>query len=183
MTPEEVIARARSQIGLGTVYKLGGGKTVPSGSTCHDEFNGCDCSAFVCWVLKMRKYQGEEFWWLNKVNGGWYNTDGIWVDARGMAEDVGPLYTGCFTEIDEPKPGCIAVYPAEWISKIAGPEIGHIGIVTEVTDFANWKIIHCSSGNYRGFQDAIRETENNSFINKAALLFAWPSSVRPVEEV
>lgn len=182
MTVDELLERARSQIGLGTLYRFGGGKIIPSGMDCRDELNGCDCSAFICWALKVRKYQGNEFWWLAALNGGWMNTDGIWIDARGDGDrpkPSGPLTTGCFTEIHEPRPGCVAVYPASWVSKLPGPDVGHIGIVTEAQDRNHWKVVHCSNYNYQTYRDAIRETGPESFLNRKALLFAWPASVKP----
>lgn len=182
MTVDELLERARSQIGLGTVYRMGGGKIVPFGADCRDELGGCDCSAFVCWALRIRKYQGGEFWWLAELNDGWLNTDGIWLDARGdgmMPKPASPLTTGNFTQISEPSPGCIVVYPAEHIARVPGSKAGHAGIVTQVQDVTRWQVIHCSLGNYRLSRDAIQETDPEVFLRNRSTLFAWPASVKP----
>ena len=161
---------------------MGGGKIIPSGKDCRDELGDCDCSAYVSWVLRMRKYQGDEFWWLAELNDGWLNSDGIWLDAQGdgwTMASIGPLTTGNFTKINEPTPGCIVVYPADWVAKEPGSKVGHIGIVTEVEDGARWQVIHCSLGNYRSHNDAIQETGPAVFLGKPSTLFAWPASVKP----
>ena len=182
MTPKEAIARARSQLGQKTVYRMGGGKSTPTGQTCHDELRSCDCSSFVCWVLKQRKYQADEFWWLAQLNGGWLNTDGMWVDATGGVtmniDDAlsGPRTTGNFSLIRSPLPGAIAVYPASWVSKKEGPRVGHVGVVTAVRGQSSWDVIHCSKSNWLN-GDAIQETGPGVFLGVSSLTFAWCASV------
>ena len=59
--------------------------------------------------------------------------------------------SGIFEQIRVPVPGCIVVFGA-------GPKIGHVGLVTEVSDGKMKKVIHCSSGNDKNFKDSIQET-------------------------
>jgi hypothetical protein len=77
--------------------------------------------------------------------------------------------TGFFQRLAAPKPGCIIVFPGPPLRKI-----GHVGIVTEVDDLGTTatKVLHCSSGNYRKFGDAIRETPPTVF-QKPDTIFAW----------
>ncbi len=194
MEVKDAIERARSQIEIGTKYRLGGGKTRPLGATCQDEDRGCDCSAFVCWALKLPKWQNDEVWYLDELNDGWLNTDGMWLDAKRSF--------GFFELIDFPLPGSIVVYPAHK-SKMGlptppGPKVGHVGIVTEVGKRNKTragregvlegvafmpteakKVVHCSGGNFRGWGDAIRETDATVWTRRRSTIFAWPSSVRP----
>jgi cell wall-associated NlpC family hydrolase len=160
----ELLKRASSQIGQSTVYRLGGGKTT--GESPRDEASSCDCSAFVCWALALRKHQ-PEFAWLKKVNGGWYNTDGIWWDA--LKEP-----TGYFHEIKAPEPGALIVYPSRATSKVAGPKIGHVGVIADVKSGAVSSVIHCSSGNWKKTGDAIRRTAPAGvFDRSSAVRIAW----------
>ena len=194
MEVKDEVERARGQLDLGTKYRLGGGKTKPRGTTCQDEDNGCDCSAFVCWVLRLPKWQDDEIWYLNELNDGWLNTDGMWLDAKRSF--------GFFEELDFPLPGALVVYPAHrgkmGLPSTPGPKIGHVGIVTEVSRRQNTRagrrgslddvefvptdvkqVVHCSAGNFRGWGDAIKETDAAVFDRKRSTIYAWPSSVRP----
>ncbi len=179
MVPEQAIARARSQLCLGTVYRMAGGKINPTSTDCRDELRSADCSAFLTWVYRIKKYQGDEFWWLNELNGGWYNTDGIWIDARGHDWSGPEIMTGNFYEIHSPRPACAVVFPASWVSKIPGPRVGHCGVVTEVYDDGAYKTVHCSSGNYKRTGDAIQETSGALFERIRSRIFVWPGSVKP----
>jgi len=194
MEVDDAIERAQSQVGIGTKYRLGGGKTRPNGSTCRDEDGGCDCSAFICWVLRLPKWQNDEIWYLDELNDGWLNTDGMWLDAKRSF--------GFFEELDFPLPGSIVVYPAHrgvlGLPSTAGPNVGHVGIVTEVTFKNNSrvtaggildgvgfvptlakKVVHCSSGNFRGWGDAIQETDTTVWDRRRSTIYAWPSSIQP----
>ena len=194
MDVKDALERGRSQVELGTKYRLGGGKTIPRGSTCQDEDKGCDCSAFVCWVLRLPKWQNDEIWYLDKLNDGWLNTDGMWLDAKRSF--------GFFSELAFPLPGAIVVYPAHrgrmGLPSTPGPRIGHVGIVTAVSRRTNARagrrgelegvafvptvakqVVHCSGGNFRGWGDAIRETDATVWERRRSTIFAWPSSIVP----
>lgn len=166
MTVADLLARARGQLGKKTIYRLGGGSTL--GASPRDETGSCDCSAFVCWCLDIRKRQ-PGFAWLVKVNGGWLNTDGVWWDASKEP-------TGFFAQIDAPRPGGIVVFPGKATSKVAGPKVGHIGIITTVAASGSYKVVHCSSGNFKTTGDAIQETASTVF-TPTSTIFAWAAPV------
>lgn len=171
MKPYEFISRAKSQLNKGIKYRMAGGKQLPVGSTCADEVNSCDCSAFVCWVARMRKLQEHEQHWLFYLNGGWLNTDGMWRDADEQM--------GNFMALDNAEPGAIIVYPAKWVSGVPGPRVGHVGIVVSVDSRKEpTGVIHCSSGNYRSTGDAIRVADSaRLWTKRKACRYVWPSSV------
>jgi hypothetical protein len=180
LTEQELLDRARSQLGRGTVYRYGGGKIIPEGTDCRDELGGCDCSAFACWVFRMRKWQADELYWLKELNDGWYSTDGIWMDAMGNdSGSFGPAYTGNFFRCRLPIVGCAVVYPSAAVSKKKGPRIGHVGIITKVRSRNDYSIIHCSSSNFKRTGDAIQETSGRLFERVSSSIFAWPASMRP----
>jgi hypothetical protein len=191
MKSREIIERARAQVNRGTSYILGGGKSAPLGDNPRDENDGCDCSAFVCWVLGIDKAQ-PGLAWLKRVNGGWYNTDGIWWDAAMER-------TGFFTKPDRAIVGDVIVYPSDWMVRkwwadlqsskklleLPRRKVGHVGIVSEVeilpsTGAAQMlssrvtKVIHCSAGNDRRTGDAIAETDASVF-NVQGTIFAHPA--------
>jgi len=164
VTVNQLLAHARSACGLKIRYRLGGGNTNPQAPSPAGEDGSCDCSAFVCWALRIRKYQ-PDFSWLRNLNGGWMNTDGMWVDARNEP-------TGFFQKIQKPELGVIVVYPAQWVSKLQGPKVGHVGIVSEVVDGTATRAIHCSAGNFKVGGDAIAENSASIFLKQDATIFA-----------
>ena len=164
MTAAELIEKARKQTKLDAGYALGGGKIVPVGSDPLDENLSCDCSAFVCWCLGIPKHQAEVDW-LKRLNGGWYNTDGIWWDAVAQV-------TGYFWQNKRgPRVGDVVVYPSPATlqrhsmgsARPGSPKIGHVGIVSGVTSASEYYVIHCSAGNEREFGHAIAETSPKVF--------------------
>lgn len=172
MTVSDLLARALSQAGNETEYVLGGGRQTPDGGDCRDENGGSDCSAFVCWALGIPK--AAPFAWMRRVNGGWYNTDGIWWDA--LHERTG-LFSVC-----KPAVGAVVVYPSSWMSrrhagvKGLAPKIGHVGIVTEVRAGEISRVLHCSAGNFRRTGDAIQETGPEVF-RAPAVATAWCATI------
>lgn len=160
MRRSEIVDKARSAIGHGTLYRLGAG-APPLAPHPWDETGACDCSGFVCWVLGLSRYQ-PLLTFLKPLNGGWLSTDGMVCDALNP--------TGYFEPVaGAPLPGDLVVYPAAWYAKkIAraekrygkGPRIGHVGIITEELES---RVVHCSSGNFRQHNDAIYETDLSVF--------------------
>ncbi|MBE9585850.1 LysM peptidoglycan-binding domain-containing protein [Mucilaginibacter sp. JRF] len=151
--PTEVsalLSRARSAINKGIRYKLGSGGMKPA-ATLPDGGGLCDCSGFVCWVLGLSRQTNIPFY---KKYGGWIFTDSMVDDVNSSA--------GIFERITTPEPGCIVVYGA-------GKLIGHVGIVSEVSNGVMKKVIHCSSGNDRKFSDAIQETPPTVFTRPDSL--------------
>jgi len=158
------------------VYELGGDVPLPRDPLPAVD-GTCDCSEFVAWCLQITKRVQPCPAWLKHVNGGWYNTDGMWWD--GVCER-----TGVFTANDpaghnfrEPSAGDVIVYPARWVARSAvrqgfipqtlydasvHPGIGHVGIISEVGTKDGKphieRVIHCSAGNYRKLGTAIAET-------------------------
>jgi len=120
MTVNELLKRARSALGKKVKYRLGAGGIDPKSPTPASVDNACDCSGFVCWCLGISRKTDHPLY--VRFNGGWINTDAIVHDANQP--------TGFFRKIDEPKVGCLIVFP----SKKPRRPYGHVGIVTEVKE-------------------------------------------------
>ncbi len=171
MTRDEFLERALRHCDAHSNYRLGGGKIVPSGSDCLDELQSSDCSSFVCWCAKLKKYQADELWWLKELNGGWLNTDGMYADSREE--------TGNFSKaLEYPTKGAVVVYPGGRMRGNTYPKYGHVGIITEVTDEEHFRVVHCSSGNQRSAGQAILQTDGDLFLKRKAV-YLMPSSVKP----
>lgn len=136
--------RAKSAIGKGIRYKLGSGGMKPELNLPTAD-KKCDCSGFVCWVFKISRKTDIPFY---QKFGGWIFTDSMEADIKSVS--------GIFNKIDTPEVGCIAVFGA-------GNKIGHVGIVSEVKNGKMTKVIHCSSGNDKKFNDSIQETSPSIF--------------------
>ena len=158
----EFLSRARSVIGKGIRYKLGGGGMNPRAASPANISNECDCSGFVCWALGLSRQTDHPLY--VRFNNGWINTDAMVYDARAT--------TGFFSEIAEPKVGAIVVYGSRPPSR----KVGHVGIVTAVQRIAGvvtaTKVLHCSHGNHTRKRDAICETEPTVF-RKPDTVVAW----------
>jgi hypothetical protein len=184
MKAHDLIERAISQMGRGTSYGLGAGDLRPDDATAMDADGACDCSAFVCWCLRIPKMV-RDLAWLKRVNGGWYNTDGIWWDASRENTGIFTLATGSL------RPGTVLVYPAAKTLAAAGwsdstsdawgelkrdwkttPKIGHVGIVVSGNAWDNARVIHCSAGNERKYGDAIQVTDAAVFRVRSTVA-AW----------
>jgi cell wall-associated NlpC family hydrolase len=145
-----LLERARTAIGKGTRYKLGSGGMSPA-ATSPAANKLCDCSGFVCWVYGLSRKTTLPFY---QKYGGWIYTDSMVADVNSDS--------GIFESLSAPEPGCMVVYGA-------GKQIGHVGIVSEVENGLMKKVIHCSSGNDRKFNDAIQETAPTVFNRADAL--------------
>ena len=170
MPAREVIDRAMSQVGLGTVYRMGGGAHDPSAPDCRGEDGSCDCSALVAWVMGYRKYQPG----LSHLGTEWLNTDGIVLDSDS---DV-----GIYSRLALAVPGCVVVYPKASVARSIGlvgrgPSVGHVGVVTDARGGKATRVVHCSSGNYRATKDAVRETDAAVFERVAYSRYAWCAMV------
>lgn len=172
-TVEEVLARARSQKGLGIRYRLGGGTARAGRHTCADARGACDCSAFACWALGIDK-QGSYPFLVSpgqpvEPGNQWYGTDNIWNDSVHIA-------LGLFSRIHDPAPGCLILYPRQRLSgKKSTP--GHVGVVTRVDAGGTLSVLHCSSGNSKKSGDAIQETDDAVFRGKAGLIYSWCAEI------
>lgn len=156
MKREDIVARARSAVGHGTLYRLGAGAPFTAPHPW-DEAGACDCSGFVCWVLGLSRFQ-PNFAFLHELSGGWLNTDGMVCDS------INP--TGYFEPASAAFPGDLIIYPSRAYQRLrrktrvnrdGGPRIGHVGVWT------GKGVVHCSSGNFRTRADAIAETTDEVF--------------------
>lgn len=154
MKASDVVARARSAVGLGIKYRLGSGGMKPSEDYPSNISNECDCSGFVCWTLGISRYQPAY-----PFNGGWVNTDSMVADAYSAV--------GFFAMI-LPRPGAVIVYGRK------GKTVGHCGIISGVDSQGRvTKVIHCSAGNYRRTGDAIAETDAALWMLRKDSVCVW----------
>lgn len=171
MTPDALIARARSVIGIGIRYKLGAGGMRPDADSPADGMGNCDCSGFTAWALTVSRFLRGVPWYDAKHNGEWLNTDAIVRDAKS------PF--GFFDQILAAESGCLIVFPRSKTSPVAG----HVGIVTEVSEsFTPLRVVHCSAGNQARFGSAIQETGPEVFMRpNLGTIFARCAFVRADE--
>jgi len=162
MTISQLLQRARSQVGRGIRYRLGGGKLFPEGDNCAGEDNTCDCSGFVDWCLGLPRQFDHPF--HHEVNGGWINTDAIWRDARHGHI----LFEEC-----PPSSGGLIVYPCGKMAGSEAPAVGHVGIITAVEEARVVKVIHCSESNMQIDGQAIHETDAQIFIEQETTICCW----------
>ncbi|HSI72922.1 MAG TPA: glucosaminidase domain-containing protein [Fimbriimonas sp.] len=136
--------RARKCLGRKTIYKLGTGGIDPTTSSLT---KSCDCSGFVAWAIGIPRE-------LPPGSGKWLSTDQYWAGG-------GHVGHGLFTRVSvaEAMPGDLYVYPDSHGNQ------GHIGIVTVVRNGKPDKMIHCSSGGWKSFGEAVRETDCVHFAN------------------
>lgn len=160
MTPAEVVVRGRSALGKGTKYTLGKGGYKPTKTWVSKE---SDCSGFVAWcfgvsrILKIPYYQ--------ELNGGWFETSALYKDAqstRGFVDEV--LLSECDI-------GDLFLWPDR------DGKQGHVGIISEVDLGLEvpTKVLHCSSGNWKKYGDAIQETSTHLFLEARGIVarVAW----------
>lgn len=156
MLPAEVVARARSQIGLPTRYELGRGGFYPSALTAADAMGRCDCSGFVAWIFKTPRH----------VDIPEYAAElGNWVETSAIVRDAKLPY-GMFNEVPlaQAEAGMVIVYGDN-----QGHQ-GHVGIVVEVGSAGPTSVVHCSKGNYLRAGDAIQETDPAVFFHHNAIV-------------
>lgn len=159
-TIDEILERARRHLNIKVRYRLGGGKHVARGDDCLDDAGAADCSAFVLWCLGIDKYRPDDPALHPRE---WINTD--------VMCNVELLHL--FVRTDLAHPGAVVVYPRR------GPRYGHCGILTETPNADEWRIIHCSSGNFRRYGSAVRETE----LSTGEGGFLWRKNVRVLRPV
>jgi len=143
MTPDDILARARSAVGKGVRYSLGCGGYHPTdalparptwrrpkGKLIPVKALWCDCSGFIAWVLGRSRAD-------TVVPGMWgLSTDSVYADAH-PTKGTHRL----FVPIDAPVPGCIAVY-GDWTDDKGK---GHQGHVAVVVDPVGHVVVDCSS--------------------------------------
>lgn len=144
MTPDEVLARARSAIGHRCVYALGKGGFNPASPVPWNLQGQCDCSGFAAWCLGVGRHTDNP--WYAQQNGGWLETTAIVRDA------LSPY--GLFQQVqwEQALPSDLVVYGD------AGGHQGHVGVVSSAGLVGPAAVIHCSLGNYKVVGDAIQES-------------------------
>lgn len=158
LSRKDVLARARYAIWAEeTIYKLGKGGFDPDDPTPGNKRQECDCSGFVAWTLGISRH-------FPAIDGQWIETSIVYRDATK---------TKChFEEVEVSRPGDIIVYPDK------DKRQGHIGVVSEVNDLGKvMKVIHCSSGNFRAYGSAIKETVADIFYLRGAVVARYKGLV------
>lgn len=149
MTPSQVLARARSAVGRGTIYYLGAGGMKPEAKQPGNILGQLDCSGFVAYCLGVSRKTDDP--WYAEQNGGWLETTAIFRDCATPY--------GAFDGIEwkEARPSDLLVWGDRKDAE-GKTHQGHVGIVSEVDETGPVKVIHCSSSNEKANQDAIAET-------------------------
>lgn len=167
MDVQTVIARARSGLGKKTKYESPGVTPNIAAATWPATGAHNDCSGFVSWCLRMPRQLDNPFY--KRVNGGWFETSGIYADGLSSV--------GLFSKLDVPKPGALLVYP-DYRGADGRSHDGHIGIVTVVDGTktgvpAVTSIVHCSLGGWNNHQDAIQETPPAPWLAHSNSIIVW----------
>ncbi len=139
---QQTMKRAKSALKHKTVYKLGKGGFDPSKPMTTQ----CDCSGFIAWAIGIPRE-------LPPKSNKWLSTDQYWAGGK-------PVKAGLFKQKDlsEAAVGDLLVYPD------SGGHQGHISVISAIKNNKPSLIIHCSSGNFKNFGDAIRETDPAIFL-------------------
>ena len=140
---QQTMNRAHSGLGFKTIYKLGKGGIDPTKSLTPQ----CDCSGFIAWAIGIPRE-------LPPGSNKWLSTDEYWAGGK-------PTKPGLLTQIELSHAliGDILVYPD------SGGNQGHIALINQVDNNSPSYIIHCSSGNYNHYGDAVRITEPSVFLS------------------
>ena len=135
------LARARTGLEEKTTYVLGQGGFDPTKMLTKK----CDCSGFVAWAIGIPR----EF---PPGSDRWLDTDAYWNGGGAAAKAAGfPLLQNVAAA--DAEPGDLIVYPDK------GGMQGHIGMISGMDNDGELKVIHCSKGNFKKFNDATRETD------------------------
>lgn len=150
MTPEEVLERAKSVIAKGCKYKLGAGGMRPGDPAPWNTARQCDCSGFAAWCLGHSRVVDDP--WYKSQNGGW-------IETSAIVRDCETPY-GFFAAVDRKyaRVGDLLVY-GDYKDGSGNLIQGHVGVCSDVGTKGPLMVIHCSSGNFKRTQDAIRETD------------------------
>jgi len=126
---KQTMHRAHSALKLTTHYKLGEGGFNPIKPLTPQ----CDCSGFIAWAIGIpREFPPGSNKWLSTTE---YYAGGAPV-LPGLLSQV---------ELHQARAGDLLVYPHQ------NGQVGHIALISEVSDGQPAGILHCSSGNYKNF--------------------------------
>jgi cell wall-associated NlpC family hydrolase len=189
MTPQQLIARARSAIGLPTLYWLGQGGYDPSSPTPGSTYTvremidetDSDKQGMLMKIARDTGYpesrwretikacdcSGFTNWVVQIVRGGPALS---WIDTGAMYRFGGrvPQY---FEQQSQPSIGSLVVYPAGR----RGAAYGHVGVVTEVSNGQVARVVHCSSTNFLAPPyDSIAETGPDVFLRHRPVRYLRP---------
>ena len=158
MKPEDILVRARSQVGK-LRYGLGRGGLrptdqfaarptwkVPKGKILPVKALWCDCSGFVAWCLGISRNL--------PIKGFYVHTDAIYYDAINPAKQrlfVALGKAGGNKLPFDPRPGDLVVFPD------ANGSQGHVAVIV---DHKTRMVIDCSSS-----QDGVAERQAGSWWN------------------
>jgi Putative peptidoglycan binding domain/CHAP domain len=140
---QQSLARARNGLEETIIYSLGSGGLDPTKPLSHK----CDCSGFIAWAIGIPR----EF---PPGSQRWLDTDAYWNGGGAAAKAAGfPLLQQVAAAAAQP--GDLIVYPDQ------GGHQGHIGIISDINENGQLRVIHCSKGNFTHFGDATRETDSH----------------------
>lgn len=184
-----MIARARSAIGLPTLYWLGQGGYDPSSPTPGSDYTVQQMIDVTARARRGRlktiardagypesrwnetvqacDCSGFTNWVVQIVRGGpalaWINTDAMYRFVGRVPQH--------FEQQSLPSIGSLVVYPSGRL----GEAYGHVGVVTEVTNGQVARVVHCSSTNFLAPRhDAIAETGPDVFVRHGPLRYLRP---------
>jgi hypothetical protein len=164
MNGVDVVTRALGTTGKGCRYKLGaGGRLWHKQTPWTPALMTCDCSGFVAWCLGVDRHTDHPYY--KAFNGGWLETTAVERDA--LAEGV-----GMFDHV----PWADAALGDVLVWGDRDGHQGHIGVVTDCST-GPVKVVHCSVGNERRTQDAIRETGVEVFLQNRAIVARYAGLV------
>jgi hypothetical protein len=98
-----------------------------------------DCVGFALWAYGVDRYQRGDF----PLQGGWMNTTAL-VTCANL--DPG-IQGNPVVKLDQPRPGCLLVYPR---NLLRGRRYGHIGMyIGKAWDGVN-RVVHCHGPSLSG---------------------------------
>lgn len=167
MNVDTLLTRAYSGLKKNTKYKSPG-VMPPFAASVWTPNIKADCSGFVDWCLRFSPTRKVNHPLYIKVNGGWFETSGIWND--GMKD------TGFFSRTKAPRIGGMLVYP-DYRGSDGKMHDGHIGIICKVNGKDGVagvdEIIHCSLGSSNNLGDAIQITKPTPWLNHSDSIAVW----------
>lgn len=201
ITVEEVLSRALSMPGRGTLYWAGSGGHDPSAASPAEplavgrewpglpadrqaelrplaEAAGLDLEDPAL-VLPACDCSGFVCWALGisrRIRGGGIGGHDQWINTDTIWADA--THGGAqFRRIDVAVRGCLVVYPRP--PQASGERYGHVGLVTEAgADGRAAQVVHCSASNFAMAPfDAIRVNAGEAFGRHPQSIYAWFRSV------
>lgn len=196
-TVEEVLARALSMPGRGTLYWAGSGGLDPHAASPAEplavgrEWPGLP-AAQQAELRPLAKAAGLDLtdpglvvpacdcsgfvcWALGiprRIHASVAGGEDQWINTDSIWADAKGGQAQ-FRRLDAAVRGCLVVYPRP--PKESGERYGHVGLVTEVgADRRATKIVHCSATNFTAAPfDAIKNNAGEAFGQHPQSIYAW----------